>query len=103
MDKMQDLNALLRHDVQLLLSVEEQIISALPAMIAKAQNPQLKQALEQHLRITEQQRDRINQVREMMGADEDSVKNYTGVLANLMGGGAKCKGMEGLIEEGQKI
>jgi ferritin-like metal-binding protein YciE len=102
MDKMTDLKTLLRHDVQMLLSVEEQIIEALPAMISKASNPALKDALQQHLKVTEQQRDRINQVRGMLGADEDSVKNYSGVLANLMGG-AKCKGMEGLIEEGQKI
>lgn len=102
MDKMNDLKTLLRHDVQMLLSVEEQIIDALPAMIAKASNPQLKQALEQHLQITKQQCDRINQVRNMLGADEDSVKNYSGVLANLMGG-TKCKGMEGIIDEGQKL
>lgn len=102
MDKMNDLKALLRHDTQMLLSVEEQIIEALPAMIARASHPALKDALQQHLRVTEQHRDRINQVRNMMGADEDSVKNYSGVLANLMGG-TKCKGMEGLIDEGQKI
>jgi ferritin-like metal-binding protein YciE len=35
MDKMKDLKALLKHDVQLLHSVEEQIIAALPAMIER--------------------------------------------------------------------
>lgn len=103
MDTMNDLSALLKHDVQLLYSAEEQIIEAMPAMIAKAHNPALKQALEQHLSITEQQRDRLNQVRQMLGVDEDSVEKYTGILSNLMGGGATCKGIEGLIDEGQKV
>lgn len=103
MEKMNDLKALLRHCVQELYSVEEQIIEAMPAMIAKAENPSLKQALEQHLRITENQRERIDQVRQMLGADEESVTKYSGILSNLFGAGSKCKGMEGLIDEGQKI
>ncbi len=103
MEKMNDLKALLRHCVQELYSAEEQIIEAMPAMIAKAENPALKQALEEHLRVTENQRTRIDQVREMLGASEESVTNYTGILSNLFGVGSKCKGMEGLIDEGQKI
>lgn len=103
MDKMKDLKTLLRHDVQMLHSVEEQIIEAMPAMIAAAENPALKHALEQHLKVTQQQAERIDQVRKLLGADEDSVENYTGILSGIMGGGAKCKGMEGIIEEGQKI
>jgi ferritin-like metal-binding protein YciE len=42
-------------------------------------------------------------VRQLLGANEDSVENYTGILSNLFGGGDKCKGMEGLIDEGQKV
>lgn len=103
MEKMNDLKALLRHCVQELYSVEEQIIEAMPAMIAKAENPSLKQALEQHLRVTENQRERIDQVRQMLGADEESVSKFTGILSNLFGAGTKCKGMEGLIDAGQKI
>lgn len=103
MDKMTDLKALLKHDVQMLHSAEEQIIEAMPAMIAAAENPPLKRALEEHLKVTENQRQRIDQVRQMLGANEDSVENYTGVLSNLFGGGAKCKGMEGIIDDGQKV
>ncbi len=103
MAEMNDLRELLRHDVQLLRSAEEQIIAAMPAMIAKANNPALKEALEQHLRITERQRDRIDQVRQMIGANEESVESHTGILSMLMGGGDKCKGMEGIIQEGQKV
>jgi ferritin-like metal-binding protein YciE len=102
MDTMNDLKDLLKHDVIMLISAEEQIIAGMPAMIGKASSPQLKEALEQHLRVTERQRDRLEQVRQMLGATEDDVKNYSGVMANLMGG-TKCKGMEGLLEEGQKV
>jgi ferritin-like metal-binding protein YciE len=102
MDKMNDLKELLRHDVQMLHSVEEQIIEAMPAMIARAQSTTLKQALEDHLEVTRRQLERIDQVRNMLGANEESVTNYSGVFASLMGG-TKCKGMEGLIDEGQKI
>ena len=99
---MKDLRALLKHDVQMLRSAEEQITQAMPAMIARASNPQLKQALEQHLRVTENHVMRLDQISQMLGSDEDSVKKYSGVLAQLMGG-TKCKGMDGLIDEGQKI
>lgn len=103
MDKMNDLKSLLRHCVQELYSVEEQIIEAMPAMIAKAESSGLKQALQQHLQMTENHRERIDQVREMLGANEESVTNYSGILSNLFGAGSKCKGMEGLIDEGQKM
>jgi len=103
MDKMNDLKELLRHDVQMLHSVELQIIEAMPAMIAAAQNPSLKQALEEHLKVTQLQHERIHQVRKMIGADEESVENYTGILSKLMGKGTKCKAMEGIIEENQKV
>ena len=86
----------------MLYSAEEQIIEAMPAMIARASNPSLKQALEQHLDITRRQKDRLDQVRQMLGVDKDDVTRYSGVLATVMGG-TKCKGMEGLIDEGQKI
>jgi ferritin-like metal-binding protein YciE len=102
MEKMKDLRALLKHDVQMLLSTEEQLVKALPAMVAKATNPGLKQALQQHLSITETHVQRIEQIREMMGVDADDVTKYSGILATVMGG-TKCKGMEGLIEEGEKL
>lgn len=99
---MNDLKALLRHDVQLLVSVEDQIIAALPAMIERACNPSLKETMEQHLKITEQQRERINQVRNLNGADKNFVKKYSGVLANLMRG-IQMQGIAGIVGEGQKV
>jgi ferritin-like metal-binding protein YciE len=87
----------------MLRSVEKQIIEGMPAMIAKAHNPELKNALEQHLRITERQLDRIDRVREMIGANEDSVKDHTGLLSRLMGNSTTCQGMKGIIEDGAKV
>jgi ferritin-like metal-binding protein YciE len=102
MDNMNHLRDLLVHDVHDLYSAEEQIIKALPAMIQNANNPQLKQSLEQHLRVTEQQRDRLKQVKQLLGAD-DTTNQGQGIFAGLFGTGIKCKGMEGIISEGQEV
>ena len=101
MDNLNHLKDLLRFDVRHLYSAEEQIIEALPAMISKANNPTLKEALEQHLRVTEQQLDRLKQVQQMLG--EDSGSNEGGIFAGLFGTGMKSKGVDGLIDEGQKV
>lgn len=102
MDKMTDLKALLRHDIQMLRSAEEQIIDAMPAMIEKASHHALKEALQQHLAITEKQHDRLNQVNQLLGASEDDAVRYSGVLATVIDG-TRCKGMEGIIDEGKKM
>ncbi len=103
MEQMTDLRELLKHDVQMLRSVEKQMIEGMPAMIAKATNPALKDALEQHLKITERQLERIDRVREMIGADEDSVTDHAGLMSRLMGKSTTCLGMQGLIEDGSKV
>jgi ferritin-like metal-binding protein YciE len=103
MDNMNHLRDLLVHDVHDLYSAEEQIIKALPAMIANATNPQLKQALEQHLRVTEQQRARLDQVRQLLGSNNDDSNEGQGIFAGLFGSGIKCKGMAGIIDEGQEV
>jgi ferritin-like metal-binding protein YciE len=102
MDNMNHLRDLLVHDVHDLYSAEEQILKALPAMIAQASNQQLKQALEQHLRVTEQQRNRLDQVRQLLGATDDNNQSH-GIFADLFGSGIKCKGMEGIISEGEEV
>jgi ferritin-like metal-binding protein YciE len=103
MDNMNHLRDLLVHDVHDLYSAEEQIIKALPAMIEQASNPQLKQALEQHLRVTELQRDRLDQVRQLLGANNDDSNQGYGIFADLFGKGIKCKGMEGIVSEGEEV
>jgi len=103
---MKDLNDLLKHNIQDLYSAEEQILQALPSMIDKAQNPELKQALTQHLGITEHQRNRLDLIQSNMntGVKENiSAEEKKGLLARLFKRREICKGMKGLIEEGEKV
>jgi ferritin-like metal-binding protein YciE len=119
MEKMKHLKDLLTHEIQDLYSAEEQIIQAMPMMIEKSKNEQLKKTLQEHLRITEEQKNRLDQVRtllkgseaELAGGMEDSEgsngsngEQKRGFLSGLFGGGSQvCRGMQGLIEEGQKV
>jgi ferritin-like metal-binding protein YciE len=105
MDKMKDLKDLLRHEVLDLISAEDQMIEAMPAMVERATNPNLKKALTEHLKISERQRKRLDQVTKLLG--EESSEDGTKVgnfISNLFGGGdQKCKAMEGLITEGNRM
>ncbi|HEX8314703.1 MAG TPA: ferritin-like domain-containing protein [Flavisolibacter sp.] len=104
MDNMNHLRDLLMFDIQHLYSAEVQIMEALPAMIAKASNPELKRALEQHLNVTEIQRQRLDQVKQMMGVTEDNNSGGAmGIFAGLFNPGTKSKGIDGLITDGEKI
>jgi ferritin-like metal-binding protein YciE len=57
-------------------------------MAKAATSPTLKDALQEHLAVTEQQRDRLDQIFQEL---DESPR------------GKKCKAMEGLIEEGQEV
>jgi ferritin-like metal-binding protein YciE len=83
------LEKLLVHDLKDLYSAEKQILQALPKMANAATNPELKQAFEQHQKQTEEQVKRIERIFESGLEGSPS--------------GKKCKGMEGLIEEGKEI
>ena len=98
MDKMNQLKDLLTHEIHDLYSAEEQIIEALPAMIEKAKDRKLKKALQDHLKITESQKQRLDKLLPML--DEESPKK--GLFSGLFGS-KKCKGMQGLIDEGEKV
>ena len=101
---MNDLKDLLKHEIYDLYSAEEQIIKALPAMIEKANNPQLKTALQQHLEITQNHLNRLTQVQDLLNGEEVPATNEKkGLLARLFKRNHVCKGMQGLIDEGQKI
>ena len=71
-----------------LYSAEKQILQALPRMAKKAKNPQLKAGFEEHVRVTEEQVRRLDQIFEGLGKSPR---------------GKKCKGMEGLLEEGKEV
>ena len=103
MEKMNDLKDLLKHEIMDLYSAEEQIIKAMPAMIKKAKNPELKQSLQQHLKVTENQRARLEQVQKMMEDGSADNNNGGGLLSRLFKRSYTCRGMQGIIEEGEKI
>lgn len=99
---MNDLRDLLKHEIEDLYSAEEQIIEALPLMIDKAENSNLKNALSEHLKITKKQKERLDKVQKLMG--EGGQEEKKGIFGKLFGGGKHhCKGMAGIIEEGNKI
>lgn len=104
MEKLQDLRALLIHEVMDVYSAEEQIIEALPMMIESATNPKLKKALEDHLKITKKQKQRLDKVQQLLKVGEDKKgTGKKGGLFGLFGSGQKCKGMSGIISEGNSI
>lgn len=67
---------------------EQQIIKALPKVIKNVENDELREACEEHLEETENHAQRLEQVFELL--DENPK-------------GKKCKGMAGLIAEGEEI
>ena len=111
METMINLNDLLKHEIMDLYSAEEQIIEAMPKMIEKAKSPELKKALREHLKITEEQKNRLDKVKQSFGegdgqgSEGEEGGEKKGFFSRLFGGigGEKCKGMEGLITEGEKI
>ena len=108
MEKMSDLKDLLKHEILDLYSAEEQIIEALPAMINKAQNKDLKKALSNHLKITEEHKKRLDKVKQFItdqGQQAEEGQEKKGLFSRLFSGSEtqKCRGMEGLIDEGNKV
>ena len=71
-----------------LYDAENQIIKALPKMISKASSEELKDALNEHLDVTRQQAERLEQIFEQMGQKAKA---------------QKCKGIEGVIKEGSEL
>ncbi|RPH55648.1 ferritin-like domain-containing protein [bacterium] len=69
-------------------SAEKQILQALPRMAKKTKNQELRKAFEMHLEQTRMQVERLDRIFEMLGKSPR---------------GKKCKGMEGLIEEGKEM
>jgi ferritin-like metal-binding protein YciE len=82
------LHELLVDELKDLYSAENQIIKALPKMAKKAASPELRRAFETHLEETRAQAERLEQIAEEM---------------DFPLRGKKCKGMEGLLEEGKEV
>jgi len=71
-----------------LYSAEQQILVALPKMIAASSNPQLREKLTKHQTETRHQVDRLMQIFDDLGVEAT---------------GHHCRGMEGLLIEGEEI
>jgi ferritin-like metal-binding protein YciE len=82
------LQELLVDELKDIYNAENQIIKALPKMAKAASSPELKRAFERHLEETKRQVERLDQIGEAL---------------DVRMSGKKCKGMEGLIEEGKEI
>ena len=82
------LDDLFVHTLQDIYYAEQQITKALPQMIQKVSDPQLKQAFQTHLGETEQQIQMVEQVFRMHGHDPK---------------GVTCPAIDGIISEAQDI
>jgi ferritin-like metal-binding protein YciE len=71
-----------------LYSAENQILKALPKMARAASTPELRQAFEDHHQETEEHVQRLKKIFEKL---------------DTRAGGKFCKGMRGLIHEGEEI
>jgi ferritin-like metal-binding protein YciE len=84
---LQTLNDLFEHEVSDLYSAEQQLVNALPKMAQAATNPELRQAFEHHLDETRDHVRRLEEIRSVIRSTTSET----------------CKGMQGLIAEGQEI
>jgi Mn-containing catalase len=79
---------LLVEQLQDLLHAERQLLKGLRKMIEASRAPVLKFAFEKHLTETEDQVERLNEAFALLGAEANA---------------QPCKGMAGLLEEGQEV
>jgi len=85
---LESIQDLLVEEVNDLYSAELQLVAALPKMAKAASNAQLRSGIEAHLRETQRQVSRLEQVFELMDVPIKA---------------KHCKAMEGLIKEGSEV
>lgn len=86
--KLENLQQLYLRELRDLYSAETQITDALPKLIDAANNSELKNALQEHLNVTQTQISRLEQIFRAL---------------NEKPSGETCKGMKGVIKEGDEI
>src|ERR1700723_3813607 len=86
--EMNALKELYINELKDLYSAENQLVKALPKMAKASDSDELRTAFEEHL---EQTRENVARLEKIFGTLDESPK------------GKKCKGMEGLIEEGGEL
>ena len=86
--ELKNLQDLFVHELKDLYSAEQQILQALPKMAGSAEHQELRQAFEEHAEVTREQVRRLDIIADELGLDLK---------------GHKCRGMEGIIKEGQEL
>jgi ferritin-like metal-binding protein YciE len=86
--QLQNLHDLFVEQLQDLYSAEQQLVEALPKMANASSHEELRDAFEHHLEETRGHVQRLEQIFSDIGESPN---------------GEKCKGMEGLIKEGQEV
>jgi ferritin-like metal-binding protein YciE len=82
------INDVFTHEIQDLHSAETQLVGALPKLAQAASSGELREAFEHHLEETREHVRRLDEISAQSG---------------IMAGGETCKGMAGLIAEGEEI
>jgi ferritin-like metal-binding protein YciE len=87
-EEFNSLEELFEHQLKDLYDAEQRLVDALPKMVEKAHDPALKQAINHHLRQTEVQVERLEEIFAKLGKEPSSIK---------------CAAMVGLLSEGDEI
>jgi ferritin-like metal-binding protein YciE len=82
------LNEFFLEELKDIYGAEKQLTKALPKMKDAATSPDLAMAFEDHLKVTQNQITRLEQIFELLDQPVE---------------GKKCEGMEGLIKEGESV
>ncbi|MFC5408229.1 ferritin-like domain-containing protein [Larkinella bovis] len=85
---MKTMQELMEHTIQDLYSAETQALDAMTELAERATSDPLRQAFQVHMRETERQVQRLEQIAQQMGIDPD---------------GETCMAMQGLVEEAQDL
>ena len=88
MAKIRTMDELFEHELEDLLSAEQQLVEALPKMVEATSDASLKTAFKDHLKQTKTHVTRIEKAFKKLGKEPK---------------GHMCKGMQGLIKEGEDI
>jgi ferritin-like metal-binding protein YciE len=85
--KILSLEQLLQDQLRSIYDAEKQLLTAMPEMAKAAYSQELKEAIQAHIRVTENQLVRLDEVFASIGTEAPS---------------ESCTGMKGLIQEGQE-
>jgi len=88
MPKITSLNDLFIEEIRDLYDAEKQLVKALPKIAKACSTDELREAIESHLRETEMQVNRLEEVFRSAGEEPKATK---------------CEAMRGLLEEGDKL